>query len=71
MNLLLCTATVLDNAARVRQCGSAHYTKIGNAGFRRHVGSAHSASPAWTLDQPGTAKSLAVSRFARVSGLRV
>ena len=41
-----CTAAVLDNTVRVRHCGSANYTKIGDAGFRRHVGSANLASPA-------------------------
>ena len=43
-------------------CGSAHYTNIWDAGFRRHVGSAHSASPAWTLDQPGTDSRLRMLR---------
>ena len=37
-------------------CGSAHYTKIGDAGVRRHVCSTPSTSPSWTLDQPGTVK---------------
>ena len=60
-------ASLLDLLKRftATQCGSdsgrgsAHYTKIGDAGFRRHVGSVQSASPSWTLDQPGTVASTA------------
>ena len=57
-------------AVRVRQWESAHYTKIGDAGFQRHVGSVHSASPSWTLDQPGTVASTASTSLCitRVNG---
>ena len=41
---------------RVKQSGSLHYTKIGDACVPRHVCSTPSTSPSWTLDQPGTVK---------------
>ena len=40
----------------VKESGSSHYTKIGDAGVPRHVCSTPSTSPSWTLDQPGTVK---------------
>ena len=46
--------TAAVSAVGQRECVSAHYTKIGDAGgVRRHV---CSTSPSWTLDQPGTVK---------------
>ena len=40
----------------VKQSGSLHYTKIGDACVPRHVCPTPSMSPSWTLDQPGTVK---------------
>ena len=48
------TAVVSVVSVGQRECGSAHYTKIGDAGgVRWHV---CSTSPSWTLDQPDTVK---------------
>ena len=53
VNLVLNSLQPSQRWLCVKESGSLHYTKIGDAGVPRHV---CSTSPSWTLDQPGTVK---------------
>ena len=55
-NLVYDSLQRYERSLCVKESGSSHYTKMGDAGVPRHVCSTPSTSPSWTLEQPGTVK---------------